>query len=158
MAKTTKPKEEVKPKVKKKNGRPRKEVSEEQVYRLGLIHCTVAEIASVLKCSQELINKKFIQVLHRGWEEGQMSMKRKMHEIALGGDVKMLIWLSKQRLGYKDQMPVIAAQTTFNIITQEVPSGSREFMLGNRDRGHIINIDPLDLRSDQQSGGVEAEG
>jgi hypothetical protein len=102
-------------------GRPLKEINADQVYRLALIHCTIPEIASTLCCAPSTIKDRFSADLHRGHEEGQMSLKRKMHEVAMNGDTKMLIWLSKQRLGYKDVMPEEATQVNFNVYTTEVP-------------------------------------
>ncbi len=118
------------PKVKKKSGgpqegsgRPLKDVSADSVYRLGLIHCTIPEVASTLGCCEATIKNRFLADLHRGHEEGQMSLKRKMHKVALegDGDTKMLIWLSKQRCGYKDVQPEEATQVHFNVYTNEVP-------------------------------------
>src|SRR5277367_5740053 len=85
----------------KKNGRKKKEIDPEQVFRLAHIHCTADEIAAVLGCNRSVIYDRFSDVLHKGHEDGQMSIKRKMHEKAFAGagDTTMLIWLSKQRLG-----------------------------------------------------------
>lgn len=103
------------------SGRPLKEINEDQVYRLALIHCTIPEIASTLDCGISTIKDRFSAVLQRGHEEGQMSLKRKMHEVAMAGDTKMLIWLSKQRLGYKDVQPEEATQVHFNVNVVEIP-------------------------------------
>ena|SRR5277367_2356013 len=103
------------------SGRPKLAINEQSVRDLALIHCTIPEIASVLHCSQDTIKVRFSSALHKGWEEGQMSLKRKMHDVAMAGDTKMLIWLSKQRLGYKDTMPEMATQMNFNVYTNEVP-------------------------------------
>lgn len=103
------------------SGRPLLDIKEDDVYHLALIHCTIPEIAAVLGCSIDTIQERFSKVLHKGWENGQMSLKRKMHSVAMEGDTKMLIWLSKQRLGYKDIMPEEATQVHFNVYTNEVP-------------------------------------
>ena len=57
-----------------------------------------------------------------------MSLKRKMHQVALEGhkgegDTSMLIWLSKQRCGYKDppRAPEEASNTVINVHVKEVP-------------------------------------
>lgn len=102
-------------------GKPPLPISEDQVYKLALIHCTMKEIASVLGCTRETIETRFSDAVDRGWEGGQMSLKRKMHQVAMEGDTKMLIWLSKQRLGYKDIQPEEATQVNFNVYTNEVP-------------------------------------
>ena len=103
------------------SGRPLLKIDPQQVFRLAHIHCTIKEIASVLDCSIDTIQERFSDVLHKGWDDGQMSMKRKMHEIAMAGDTKMLIWLSKQRLGYKDTQPEDATQINFNVYCREIP-------------------------------------
>lgn len=102
-------------------GRPLKDIDPDKVFKLALIHCTIKEIASVLDCGVTTIEDRFSDLLRKGWDEGQMSMKRKMHEIAMAGDVKMLIWLSKQRLGYRDVMPEVAQQINFNVYCREIP-------------------------------------
>jgi|SRR6185436_15659552 len=102
-------------------GRPKLEIDPDAVYSLALIHCTVDEIASVLKCNRDTIYARFSDVLRAGHEAGQMSLKRKMHEKALAGDTQLLIWLSKQRCGYKDKQPDEATQTNFNVYVNEVP-------------------------------------
>ena len=101
-------------------GRPKKDITDDQVYKLGLIHCTVEEAAAVLDCSRDTIYARFSDALRRGHQDGQKSLKRKMHEIAMDGNVSMLIWISKQRLGYKDAQPEDQPSTTINVtISQE---------------------------------------
>lgn len=102
-------------------GRPKKEIDPEQVFKLALIHCTAQEIAAVVGCHKDTIYARYSDALRRGHEEGQMSLKRKMHEVAMKGDTKMLIWLSKQRLGYREQFPEEAQQVNFNVHINEVP-------------------------------------
>lgn len=108
----------------KKNGRHKLDIDPESVYSLAKIHCTAKEIAAVLNCHVDTIYARFSDVLQRGHEDGQASLKRKMHQKALdgAGDTQMLIWLSKQRLGYKDKQPEEATQVNFNVYVNEVPS------------------------------------
>ncbi len=104
-------------------GRHKLDIDAESVYKLGLIHCTIPEVAAVLNCSEATIKERFLADLHRGHHDGQKSLKRKMHEVAMegAGDTKMLIWLSKQRCGYKDVQPEEATQVHFNVHVNEVP-------------------------------------
>jgi len=104
-----------------KGGRPLKEVDENLIFELAKIHCTAKEIATIVKCHVDTIYARFSDVLHAGHDEGQMSLKRKMHEKAMAGDTQMLIWLSKQRLGYRDRPPEESHHTTINIFTNEIP-------------------------------------
>lgn len=104
-------------------GAPRVVVSYEAVYDLALIHCTADEIAATLKCDRSVIYERFPDALRKGHEAGQQSLKRKMHEKAFAGngDTVMLIWLSKQRLAYRDRHPEEATQINFNVFINEVP-------------------------------------
>lgn len=106
-----------------KAGRHKLGVDPESVYKLGLIHCTAEEAASVLGCHKDTIYNRFFDDLKRGHEDGQMSIKRKMHEKALSGagDNTMLIWISKQRLGYKDRQPEDTGNVNLNVYIDEVP-------------------------------------
>jgi len=104
-------------------GRPKVIVSYEAVFDLALIHCTADEIAATLKCDRSVIYEKFADALRKGHEAGQQSLKRKMHEKAFAGngDTVMLIWLSKQRLGYRERHPDEQPQMNFNVYINEVP-------------------------------------
>jgi hypothetical protein len=110
-------------KVKKHVGRPRKKLDEEELLKLASADCTVSEIAARLGCHVDTIfsNARYTELLHKGRESGNSSLKRRMFEIALGGNVTMLIWLSKQRLGYKEHQPEIAQQLNFNVTLNEIP-------------------------------------
>ncbi len=106
-----------------KLGRPKVQITAQQVYDLAKIHCTANEISASLNCATSVIYDHFSESLRRGHEDGQMSLKRKMHEKAFAGngDTTMLIWLSKQRLGYKDKQPEEQTQINFNVFINEVP-------------------------------------
>lgn len=104
-----------------KGGRPPLPITAEQVFDLALIHCTADEIAACLKCTATTIYDRFPEALRKGHEQGQMSIKRKMHEKALAGDTTLLIWISKQRLGYRDRPAEEATQINFNVIASEIP-------------------------------------
>jgi hypothetical protein len=104
-------------------GRPEKVIDADSVYQLGLIHCTAEEAASVLQCDRATIYNRpeLIDALKRGWDDGQKSLKRWMHDKAEKGDTTMMIWLSKQRLGYKDKKEEEQHQVVFNVTVNEVP-------------------------------------
>lgn len=84
--------------------RPRKKIDAEQVRKLAAINCSHAEIGSVLGCSADLLQRRYAAVIKEGRDHGCMSLKRKMFETAMNGNVTMMIWLSKQMLGYRDQV------------------------------------------------------
>jgi hypothetical protein len=83
--------------------RPRLELDEDQIEKLAAIMCTMEEIASVVECSVDTLERRYAEVIKRGRERGKMSLKRKQYETAMKGNVSMLIWLGKQHLGQRDK-------------------------------------------------------
>lgn len=69
------------------------------------------EIAAVCDCSVDTLERRFADVIQRGREKGTMSLKRKMFETAMNGNVTMQIWLSKQHLGYSDKQHHVHEET-----------------------------------------------
>jgi hypothetical protein len=82
--------------------RPKKEIDEKQVIELAKINCTMGEMAAVLGCSVDTLERRFAEVIKEGREQGKMSLKRKQYEVAMSGNVSMLIWLGKNTLGQRD--------------------------------------------------------
>ena len=96
--------------IKNKGGRPLKDINPEQVYDLAKIHCTKKEMAAVLKCNPDTLYVRFSDIIEKGYEEGKQCLRRKMFEVAYNGNVSMLIWLSKQHLGYREPEPETSTQ------------------------------------------------
>jgi len=109
-----------------KRGRPPKQIDVELVRKLSAIHCTVEEVADIVGCCRDTLYARLDlkAAIEAGNNFGKMSMKRKMHEIAMKGNVQMLIWLSKQRLGYKDRQPEELPNTIINVCCNELPYDS----------------------------------
>lgn len=84
--------------------RPRKPVDEALLRKLAVIHCNQEEMASVLGVSVDTLQRRFAAQIKDGRAEGKMSLRRKMWEMALGGNVSLLIWLSKNELGMSDKV------------------------------------------------------
>lgn len=84
------------------------DINPEQVQKLAAIGCTDKEIGEIVGCSHDTLTRRFKEQLVIGRANGKASLRRKQWEIALGGNVSMLIWLGKQVLGQSDK------QTTSN--------------------------------------------
>ena len=114
---------EILPPKPKRQLKPLEDIDAEVVERLASIHCTVPEIASVVGCSKKTIERFFMSEVRHGRQHGKMSLKRTMFKIALGGDTKMLIWLSKQHLGMKDNRHVADEQKQIpvHVTVNELP-------------------------------------
>lgn len=61
-------------------------------------------MAAVLECDESTLTRRFAQVIKDGRSHGRMSLKRKQWEMAMGGNITMLIWLGKQNLGQTDKV------------------------------------------------------
>lgn len=84
-------------------GRPKLEIDPDTVEKLAAIHCSMAEIASVVECSVDTLQRRFADVVQRGRNKGKTSLKRWQWKAAEKGNVTMLIWLGKQHLDQSDQ-------------------------------------------------------
>jgi hypothetical protein len=85
-------------------GRPLKQIDEKQVEELASIDCTNDEIAAVMGCSADTIERRFAGAIKRGRENGKASLKRQLWKSAMGGRDAVLIFLAKNRLGYADKV------------------------------------------------------
>jgi hypothetical protein len=98
----------------KKMGRPLKVFSRKAFIALCKIQCTGPEVASAFECDEDTVNawckrtfgQTFSAVFDRYRGQGNISLRRKQNQIALQGNVKMLIWLGKNRLGQSDKQDV----------------------------------------------------
>jgi len=86
--------------------RPKLPIDEEQVKKLAMIQCTNAEMAAVLKCSPDTLERRFAAIIKEGREIGRSSLKREMYKRAMQGNTTMLVWLSKNQLGYSDRAEI----------------------------------------------------
>lgn len=95
--------------------RPRIEIDWDTFEKLCALHCTLAEIAGILKVSDDTIERAVKRKYKRGFAEvyrqkassGKMSIRRKQYEIAMSGNVTMLIWLGKQWLHQTDKQEIV---------------------------------------------------
>jgi hypothetical protein len=83
--------------------RPRKEVDEDKLEQLASLGLSNAEIASVLDCCPDTIERNYRETLDWGRNKRNASLRRKQYEIAIAGNPTMLIWLGKQFLGQSDK-------------------------------------------------------
>jgi hypothetical protein len=98
--------------------RPRKEIDPEQVRKLAAINCSYAEIASIIGCNSSTLTRRYSQVIEKGRHEGVASLKRKQFELAMAGNVTMLIWVGKQIAGQSDKQEIAHAGTIEQIIIE----------------------------------------
>jgi len=85
-------------------GRPLLEIDEKQVKTLASINCTMIEIAAVVGCSVDTLENRFSDVIKEGRAQGRSSLRRHMWEAVQKGNITMMIWLSKNLLGYGERV------------------------------------------------------
>jgi hypothetical protein len=94
-----------------KGGRPRKEIDQRTFEELCKIQCTLAEIAGVLRVSEDTVERwcereygeGFAEVYKKHSAGGKSSLRRQQFALAMKGNATMLIWLGKQYLGQTDR-------------------------------------------------------
>lgn len=121
-------------------GRPKIEIDYRQLEALCAVQCTLADIASVFNCSEDTIERRckehykdedgepmtFAEVLKKYSAEGKASLRKKQYNIAMQGNVSMLIWLGKQLLGQKDRSDVTSGDKPVNGPTVYIPDNGRD--------------------------------
>jgi len=91
--------------------RPRIAINWSEFDKLCNIHCTLVELAEWFGCSEDTIERavrrehklSFAEYYKRKSSRGKISLRRKMFETAQSGNVIMMIWLSKNWLGFRDK-------------------------------------------------------
>ena len=106
--------------------RPKKDIDEEQVKKLAAIQCSYSEMAAVLGCDESTLTRRFAHVIKEGREHGTMSLKRKQYEIAMGGNVTMLIWLGKIVLKQVEKKEFSADEAGFRVIIDNYVSSQKK--------------------------------
>ena len=109
--------------AKKAGGRPRIDINWEEFDKLCSLQCTLDEVAMYFDCSPDTIERRVQEKYDRTWTEvydekrgaGKIAIRRKQFQVALRGNVRMLIWLGKQWLGQRD-MQDIDATHEFRIV------------------------------------------
>jgi len=87
------------------NMRAKKEIPiEKQVEKLASYGLTNKEISEALGYDDSTLKRKFENFLTKGKANLKQRLKRKQIDVALGGNVSMLIWLGKQYLGQADKL------------------------------------------------------
>lgn len=104
-----------------KPGANRIEIDMEEVKKLCAIHCTKADVSGWFDVSDDTIERR-CKELGFTWSEfferysasGRISLRRKQFQVAIDGNVSMLIWLGKQFLHQTDsrQIDVVKEKDT----------------------------------------------
>lgn len=86
--------------------RPKIELDAAQIESLASFGLTNREIGEFLGASEATIGRRFASETRKGRAALHKSLRRKQTEVALSGNVTMLIWLGKNMLGQTDRQQV----------------------------------------------------
>jgi len=83
--------------------RPRMQIDVALLKKLARLGLTTAEMAAILECSKDTLERRHMKVIEDGRQHRNASLKRRQYELAIAGNATMLIWLGKQFLGQSDK-------------------------------------------------------
>ena len=75
----------------------------DEVEKLALLHCTNKEIADFFSIPVKTLEYNFADLIQKARMTTKQRLRRAQLEVALKGNVPMLIWLGKNILGQQDQ-------------------------------------------------------
>lgn len=101
--------------------RPRLQIDEDTVEKLASIMCTMEEMAYILGCSVDTLERRFAEIINTGRANGKMSLRRWQWEACKKGNSALLIWMGKQHLGQKEKLEadVVGSPIQINIDTKD---------------------------------------
>lgn len=99
--------------------RPLAEIDPKVVEKLASINCTMVEIAAVVGCSVDTLERRFADIIKEGRAKGRSSLRRLQWEAAQKGNTSMLIWLGKQLLGQTEKLTTIDKTPVSEVSTEE---------------------------------------
>lgn len=112
-------------KVKKQSkprGNPKLILDADKIELMAASFLPVESIAKIIGCNPDTLYVNYSENLQRGRENRKYGLACAMwHKALEEKDTKMMIWLSKQHLGYRDQLPEEAQKMNFNVYVNEVP-------------------------------------
>jgi hypothetical protein len=118
--------------IKRPVGRPRKVIDHGMLERLGQSMLSVETIAEILECHVDTLHstKEYSEILHKARANRKFSLVEIMWDEALNKrNYKMMIWLSKQHLGYRDVLPIDVTQVNFNVYCKDIPKNEQELIV-----------------------------
>jgi len=82
------------------------DIDRETVIKLARLHCSGADMARWFGVHEDSIFNRFKEDIETAKAETRARLRKKMLEKAFNGDTTMLIWCSKNWLGFGDNGPV----------------------------------------------------
>jgi len=90
------------------------------VQDLAAIGCKTTEIATIVGCSVDTLDRRFAEEMDKGRNNLRASLRRWQLESAKKGNVAMLIWLGKQILQQTDKIEQVTQLEVKQPTPQEI--------------------------------------
>lgn len=91
--------------------RPKIELDKRQIKELAKIQCTMTEVAAVMGCSVDTLERNYAEIIKIGRECGKESLRKAQWKKAVvEGHPSMLIWLGKFYLGQKEEFALTSSE------------------------------------------------
>jgi len=90
----------------KKPGPKEVVINESHVYAMAHAHVPTRSIAQILGVSEDIVQKRFADLIRKAREDCKSQLRAKQIEIALQGNVTMLIFLGKNMLDQSDRSSI----------------------------------------------------
>jgi len=108
--------------------RPRVIIDWEEFDKLLAFQASQEELAGWFNCSTDTIERavkrehkmSFADYSHQKRMPGKISLRRAMWQVAMAGNVPMMIWLSKQHLGFADKAPFDLSKVPDEVLAPEL--------------------------------------
>ena len=84
-------------------GDNKKVIPPDEVYKLACLYCSYQEIADWFELPRETLLYNFRDLIQKGYNSTKQQLRRTQIDVALKGNVTMLIFLGKNLLGQSDQ-------------------------------------------------------
>jgi hypothetical protein len=96
-----------KPKAKQAHPTKALTVRTDEVANYARLGAPDTEIGQMVGLSPRQLVRRFGPAMEKGRAERKLKLRQKQTEVALDGNVTMLIWLGKQELGQRDSMTTL---------------------------------------------------
>jgi hypothetical protein len=123
-------------------GRPKFKIDYDLVKKLASIHCTQEEIASILGCSVDTLQRdeEFCGIYKREIDNAKASLRRLQFKSAEQGNPTVLIWLGKQLLGQRDKQEIASVNTNIDIDLSNLPHEALEEIAKAQGQEEVMRI------------------
>jgi hypothetical protein len=134
-------------KASKPVGRPRLKIDPKKVERLARYGSPAAEIAAIMGCSPDTLERYFAEPIKRAHENLKHMLRGKLMRKAQEGDTACLIFATKVICGLKEpredalnvQVNTVVQQNNLKAITPELRQKFWEIDEALRKEGHLIS-------------------